>query len=240
MRPTESRDDREEMDMCCCEGVEGLFDEDQAERDLRRYRSKGPKRTTRMLLDALMAQGVGDASVLDVGGGVGAIPHELLRNGAARATAVDASGAYVRAAQREAERRGHAERMEVHHGDFVGLAPEIQAHDVVTLDRSICCYRDMPALVDASAARAVRLYGMVLPRHAWWNRMGVFMVNAGLRLSGSAFRVFAHPTRAIERRLRDLGLERVFCRRMLVWQVEVYVRRSPSGLDTSSPQTGPV
>lgn len=218
----------EGMDPYCCQGAEGLFDERHAERDLRRFRSKGPKRTTRMLLDALTAEGIEDASVLDIGGGVGAIPHTLLSTGASGARIVDASSAYLRAARQEAARRGHADRIDVHHGDFVGLAPEIPRHDVVTLDRAICCYRDMPALVGASADRAARLYGIVVPRDAWWNRMGIFLVNAGLRLTGSAFRVFVHPPKDIERMLRDQGLERVYSGRTLVWQVGVYVRRDGS------------
>lgn len=172
-----------------------------------------------------MAEGIEGASVLDIGGGVGAIPHRLLRSGARRATEVDASGAYLRAARDEAERQGHMDRIDFRHGDFVELAPDIAQHDVVTLDRAICCYGDMPALVSASADRAGRLYGVVLPRDAWWNHMGIFLVNAGLRLFRSSFRVFVHPTEAVERRLREQGLERIFRRRRLVWQVAVYARR---------------
>lgn len=213
------------MDHCGCQGAEGIFDDRQAERNLRRYRKKGVKRTTRMLLDALVAEGIEGASVLDIGGGVGAIPHQLLSKGAQRATEVDASGAYLRVAREEAERQGHAERIDFRHGDFVELASDIAQHDVATLDRAICCYGDMPGLVSASAERAGRMYGVVLPRDAWWNHMGIFLVNAGLRLFGSAFRVFVHPTEEIERMLRERGLERVFRRRGLVWQVAVYVRR---------------
>ena len=201
-----------------------MFDDRQAERDLRRYRNRGPKRTTRMLLDALADQGVEGASLLDIGGGVGAIPHELLPKGIQRVTAVDASDAYVRAARKEAERRGHADRIDVRAGDFVALAPDVPRHDVVTLDRSICCYGDMPALVRASAERAGRLYGVVVPRDAWWNRLGIATVNAGLRLFGNPFRAFVHPMDELERRLREHGLERVFHGRTLIWQVEVWAR----------------
>ena len=216
------------MDHCGCPGAEGIFNDRQAERDLRRYRTKGPKRTTRMLLDALTEQGIEGASLLDIGGGVGAIAHEAFPRGAGRATAVDASEPYLRAAREEAERRGHAERIEFLSGDFVALAPEVPQHDVVTLDRSICCYGDMPALVSASVERAGQLYGFVVPRDAWWNRVGIALANTGLRLFGNPFRAFVHAPPAIALRLREQGFERTFLRQTFIWQVEVWRRVSES------------
>jgi hypothetical protein len=46
------------------------FDDRQAKADLRSYRKKGPDRSTPLLLDALRAEGVEGASLLDIGGGV--------------------------------------------------------------------------------------------------------------------------------------------------------------------------
>jgi predicted RNA methylase len=76
-----------------CQDVETLFGKRMAERDLRRFRKSGPARTTRILLDALIAEGVEDATLLDIGGGVGAIPNTLLAAGARSAVAVEASTA---------------------------------------------------------------------------------------------------------------------------------------------------
>ncbi|MGZ8690915.1 MAG: class I SAM-dependent methyltransferase, partial [Aeromicrobium sp.] len=45
-------------------------------------------------------------TVLDIGGGVGAVHHELLHSGAATAVDVDASRAYIAVAREEAERQG--------------------------------------------------------------------------------------------------------------------------------------
>lgn len=204
-----------------------MFGEREAASDLRRYRRRGPSRTTRVLIEALIDRGVEEATLLDIGGGIGAIPHALLSAGASRAIAVDASSAYLRAARDEAERQGRLGQIELHHGDLVELAPGVPRVDVVTLDRAICCYPDMPGLVRASAERAVRLYAITVPRDAWWNRLGVSLVNLGLRLRGRPFRTFVHPTRAIERALAEQGLERDFLRTTPIWQVEVYVRRGP-------------
>ncbi len=196
------------MPACCCASTDcydAKFDDARAAEDLRSYRSKGPGPTTRLLLDALRAEGVEGTTLLDVGGGVGVIQHELLDAGVRRAVQVDASHAYVRAARAEAERRGHADRTTFLHGDFVALAPEIEPADVVTLDRVICCHPDMEALVAASASRARRVYGIVVPRDAWWVRAGDGGANALRRLRRDRFRTYVHPLAAINAAIREHG-----------------------------------
>ena len=80
---------------------------------------------------------------------------ELLGAGAAFAVDVDGSPAYVVVARDEAQRRGVADRVHYEAGDFVELAPSIAPADLVALDRVVCCYPDMPALLAASAGRPV-------------------------------------------------------------------------------------
>jgi 2-polyprenyl-3-methyl-5-hydroxy-6-metoxy-1,4-benzoquinol methylase len=204
-----------------------MFGERTAARDLKRYRRRGPSKPTRVLLDALRARGVQGASVLDIGGGVGAIQHELLDAGAEAATGVDASPAYLKAAGEEARRRGHADRVNHREGDFVALADRVAPADVVTLDRVICCYPDMDALVGRSAERARRLYGLVYPRDAWWTRLAFRCVNLGLRTARREFRVFVHHTEAVDAVATARGLTRGLQRTAgPVWQVAVYERTS--------------
>jgi magnesium-protoporphyrin O-methyltransferase len=57
-------------------------------------------KTTRELIDALITAGVNEMTLLDIGGGLGAIQHELLAAGASQATHVEASTAYLDAAKR--------------------------------------------------------------------------------------------------------------------------------------------
>ena len=213
------------MSGCCCQGFESMFGDKTARRDLKRYRKKGPSKPTRRLLDALRREGVEDASVLDIGGGVGAIQHELLDSGAARATGVDASPAYLRAATSEAERRGHGEQVTQHEGDFVALAGGIASADIVTLDRVICCYSDVNRLVGRSAERAHHLYGLVYPRDAWWTRLAFRLMNLGLRLARKQFRAYIHPVDAVDGISRSAGLA-LQTRQNVgpIWQVVVYER----------------
>jgi SAM-dependent methyltransferase len=210
---------------CCqCEGIERQFGHKTASRELRRLRKRGPAPTTRMLIDALRQEGVAGASILDVGGGVGAIYHELLASGARDAVHVDVSPDYLSVAREEAERRGHADRVEFVRGDFVEISPVQPESDVVTLDRVICCYPDMERLVALSADKTRRLFGAVYPREAWWMRLFVVAINAVGRLRRTAFRAYLHPPAAIDALLRARGLERRSFRRTLAWEVVVYAR----------------
>src|SRR5918994_5102885 len=84
------------VDRCGCgDDFTSIFDEATAEHDRARYRANGPDRTTRMLLDMIGTRGVGGASVLDIGGGIGVIVPGLLRAGAGHAVLGDAASAYL-------------------------------------------------------------------------------------------------------------------------------------------------
>lgn len=213
------------MVSCCeCQGIESKFDPRTARRDLKRLRRRGPLPATRLLLDDLRARGVAGASLLDIGGGVGAIHHALLDAGAATALQVDISSAYLAAAREEATRRGHGERVRFTHGDFVQQAPALPDADIVTLDRVICCYPDMETLVGLAAGKARRVLGAVYPRAGWGVRVGIWIENLLARLRRSDFRVYLHAPAAIDRVLRAHGLERATLRRTLAWEVATWAR----------------
>jgi magnesium-protoporphyrin O-methyltransferase len=207
---------------CQCQGIEDLFNEKNAAKELELYRKRGPDKTTRMLIDALKAEGVRDLSLLDIGGGVGAIQHELLEVGAQAALDIDASQAYLNAAREEAARRGLAERVDYQYGNFVELAEQVPSADIVTLDRVICCYPDMVSLVSLSAARAKKLYGVVYPRDSWWIKLALSIMNVFFRLQGNPYRAFVHPTRAVEAIILGEGFEQRYYKNTLIWQVAVY------------------
>ena len=212
------------MSNCHCRGAETLFDAKVATRELRQYRRRGPRKTTRLLLDALEAAGVAGRTLLDIGGGVGVVQHELLRAGVTEASGVEASAAYLAAAREEAARQGHADRLRLEHGNFVELAPTLPPADIVTLDRVICCYPDMPALVGLSVALAREAYGLVYPRDTWWVKVGLALGNLALWARRNPFRTYAHPTAAVDALVRGHGFAPRFMRRTLIWQVVVYRR----------------
>lgn len=205
-----------------CQGIEEVFGEKYVSRELRRYRKKGADRTTQLLTEALQREGVAGLEVLDIGGGLGAVQHALLAAGASRATDVEASHAYFRAAKEEAQRRGLAQRVSFRLGNFVDLARDIEAADVVTLDRVICCYPEMARMVKLSVERARQLYGLVYPRDTWWTRLAVWLENLRERVRGSSYRGFVHPNRAVEAILEEHGFVKHFSQETAVWQIAVW------------------
>jgi SAM-dependent methyltransferase len=210
---------------CCKPDYDAQFDAKNAREDLLTYRRDGPDGSTRRLIDALLREGVEGATLLDIGGGVGAIQLELLAAGAASTIDVDASAAFLAVAEEEADARGLGDRVAYRYGDFVELADSVEAADIVTLDRVICCYPDVRALVGRSAGHARRLYGLVYPLDRWWTRIIGRFGNLMFRIFRNEFRLHVHPEAVVEELVRDAGFERRYWHAGWIWQTVLYARR---------------
>ncbi len=208
----------------CCKITNDQFGQDTAEADLREYRRKGPAKQTRLILDAIRSLGLKDASLLDVGGGIGAIYHELMKDSVSRATHVDASTAYLAAAREETEKRGNAGKVDFVHADFTDVAETVPQADVVTLDRVVCCYPDYKSLLKAAASRSSRALVMAYPRENGLSRFIIAVMDWFLKISRNPFRVFVHPVAEMNALLRAEGLHRVTLSRLFVWEVALYQR----------------
>jgi magnesium-protoporphyrin O-methyltransferase len=176
---------------CCARDYEKVFGRKTAERDARRFRSRGLRGSAKALAE--LAGDVRGESVLEIGGGVGAIEIELLEAGAVRATNVELAATYEDAAGVLLEERGLAERVERRVGDFVSEADAVEPHDVVVMHRVVCCYPDVDALVGVAAQHARRRMVLTYPRERPLVRAALAAVNLIMRLSGSSFQVYVHP-----------------------------------------------
>jgi SAM-dependent methyltransferase len=207
-----------------CIGIEELFNKKLAAKELRRFQQKGARPTTRFIVEKIVAQGVEGLTLLDIGGGVGAVQVELLSAGALSAVDIDASAAYLAAAQEEAARRGFTARVTYRHGNFVDLAGSIADADVVTLDRVVCCYTDARALVELSAKRARKMLAMVYPRDSWLTRFLNRCLNLLRKAQRSEFRTFVHPRPLLEASARAGGLESRGTFPRGFWEVALFAR----------------
>lgn len=213
------------MDCCQCQGIETKFDRKYVAKKLKKYHETGPKQTTKQLIEALQAQNVSGMTLLDIGGGIGDIQHALLKSGVSSVTDNEASTAYLEACRQEAERQGHADRIRHIPGNFVEVAEDIAPADIVTLDRVICCYPDMPTLVSQSVQKARKLYGIVYPLDRWWVWLIMELYyNFRHWALRNPMRNFVHPSREVEALIQKNGLERCYYKLMGPWQVAVYVR----------------
>ena len=208
----------------CC--YDDAFDEREARGHQRRYRREGPRGTTRALATALAPNGAAGLSVIDIGGGIGGLQHLLLEAGAATTLDVEASGPYVEVAREEAARLGFADRARFLHADFVKVERDVEAADVVGLDRVVCCYPDVSALVGAAARHARRRLGIVLPPDGPIAQAIIGLLNAWEWLRRSAFRAYAHRHTTVVDAAASAGLALVSSERVGIWQMLVFERRA--------------
>ena len=213
--------------MTCCHrcATADQFDSAVARRDLRRFRRRGPDAPTRHLLAAVQARLLPPGpTLLDIGGGIGAIHHVLLERGFSQATHLDGSGDYLAAAADEARRLGHADLVQFHLAEFPAEASMVAAADVVTLDRVVCCDPDYAGVLGAAATRARRLLAFSYPRPRWLTRLVVASANAVRRLFGRGFRAYVHPPARMTAVLEGAGMRRAWAGGTWIWAVEVFER----------------
>jgi len=213
--------------MDCCahhQGLNSLFNEDNARGEVKAYWKNGIDKHARALVEAVSARGVGGASLLEVGGGIGGLHVELLKRGAARATDVDISSAYLSAAQRITEKLELRDKVTYLLADFAREADTVPAAEVVILHRVVCCYPNMPQLVTVAAGHARRLLALSFPRRAWYTRLFGKIINAGMWLTRSGFRFYLHPPEAILAVAAESGLVPVQQKSSWPWQIVIFER----------------
>ena len=206
-------------DCCSPKGYRWVFSERSARAEARRYRRKGLDATSRRIVDVLKAQGVEGRTVLEVGGGIGAIQIELLKAGASRAVSIELTPTYEEVAAALLSEGGLADRVERKVMDFAQAASQVDGADVVIMNRVICCYPDMPRLAGAAADHARQVLVMSYPTGAWWMRAGLAAGNFLLWLLRREFHIFVHPPREIMATTKRHGLEPVLEDRGALWTV---------------------
>ena len=212
------------MSGCCATGYERFFGPRLARRDARRYRKRGLDDTAQRLVDELASRGVGGASALEVGGGVGTIELELLRKGVEHATIVELSHGYDEEAEALAREAGVEERIERRHGDFVEQEALVDPADVVVMHKVVCCYPDPEKLVGAAARHSRRLLALSFPRDTWWLRRAVRVGNVWFRLIGG-IETFLHEPARVLAIAESAGLRPVLHERSgRIWRVAVFER----------------
>jgi 2-polyprenyl-3-methyl-5-hydroxy-6-metoxy-1,4-benzoquinol methylase len=213
------------MSFCDCTMIDRTFDPSTARRDLRRFRRRGPAKQTRALLDGIQQTPLPEgATLLDIGGGIGAIHHVLLDKGFSHATQIDAAVAYLDASKDETQRLGHTGRVTFRHGDFHDLVQEAPDVDVVTLDRVVCCDADYRTMLGGAADRAKRLVAFTYPRPRAATRAFIAAANWFSRTFLSGFQAYVHPPEEMARVLEEHGMRRRSSGGTFIWAAEVFER----------------
>jgi len=206
-------------DCCSPKGYRWVFSEKTARSEARRYRKKGLDGTSKQIFDFLMRQGVEGRSVLEVGGGIGAIQIELLKAGATRAVSVELTPTYEEEAIALLREAGLSDRVERKIMDFATAGAAVQSADIVIMNRVICCYPDMPRLAGAASDHAREMLVMSFPRRTLWMRAGLGLANLMFRAMRREFQIFLHPPRRILATSQEHGLRTVLDDSGFLWTV---------------------
>jgi magnesium-protoporphyrin O-methyltransferase len=209
----------------CC-GSESIFDAKKAQQHLKTYRKKGPDKFTTKLLESLSQNNLENLTLLDIGGGIGVLQHELIKKGINKTTDIDASPEYIAVAKGLMQENGNEDKMEFIYSDFNDCHKEVEKHDIVTLSRVVCCYPDAVELINNSAAKANQYYGIVYPSNGILADMVQACMNFIFYLKRNPFRVFMHDENLIEETIGKNGLKRIYYGSAFPWKIALYKRIS--------------
>ena len=160
----------------------------------------------------------------EVGGGIGAVQIELLKAGVTRAVSIEMTPTYEKAAGAVLRKAGFEDRVERRLMDFAEATADVEAADIVILNRVICCYPDMPKLARAAAAHTRQVLVLSYPRQTWWTRLGLSLANLVLWATRRRFQVFVHRPERILATAADGGLTTMLNQAGIFWQVTAFRR----------------
>jgi magnesium-protoporphyrin O-methyltransferase len=208
------------MPCSCCAGESlDIFGEKGARRELRRYLRKGlGGDDARLIVSWAEDRGLEEATVLEVGGGIGQVQAELLRRGAAAGTVVEVVSAYARPAAELAEVASIADRSSFLVADLLETPDAVEPADVVVLRRVVCCSAAGPALLGAAAGKTRRTLLASYPRDRVLVRTFIRIQNVLFGLIRKRFRVYLHAPADLERAAAEHGLRRMRAARGAVWE----------------------
>lgn len=214
--------------MGCCDprGCDGFFTQRMARRAAKRYRERGLDKPALRLLTFLEREGVNEATILEVGGGVGEVQIELLKLGAAGTVNLEISAAYEHEAAQLLREAGAEDRAQRRIHDIAADPEAVAPADVVVLNRVVCCYPDYERLLGAAADHAEGLLVFSYPRRNAISRLLIGLQNLSFRLRGKEFRVFVHSPSAMFRVLEERGLRLVYAHEPVVWQIAGFARQT--------------
>ncbi len=212
------------MDIGHCCGANEIFDLKQARKQLKKYRRRGPRGSTGKLLNQIGQSSMNNKTLLDIGGGIGAIQWFFLENGGRMTTDVDASGAYLKTAKEYSVEMGWDDRCEFMMGDFVEETLVFEIHDFVTLDKVVCCYPEYRLLLEKAASHCNETLALTFPVQNLVSRFLTLLNGFYFYFKNNPFRTYIHPPSEIGKLIQSCGFERVYAGISFPWHVQIYRR----------------
>ncbi len=208
----------------CC-GADMFFDEKKAKKEYRKYVKKGPGKATKRLINQLSGFDVQNKTLIDVGGGIGAIQWWFLQQGGHRTTDIDASTGYLQLAASHAQKEAWSDKADFVSGNCTEVYDRLEDPDFITLDKVVCCYPDFMDILEKSCKKARHAIALSYPMDGLLATTMRNLAALYLSLKKNPFRPYIHPVRQI----REIFSQHGFVRRQhtlaFPWHVETYVKQ---------------
>lgn len=176
------------------------------------------------LLRTSIEPDVAGKTVLELGCGEGELLRDLIRAGATRGTGNDLSPASIAIAEARAREEGLADLARFEAAD--GATARLQEHDVVVLDKVICCFAEFEQLLRNASSAARTSVAFTLPRTdgAWSAAASVVMRLGNLAewVRRSGFRTYVHDEREVHAVMLASGFALQQRRTAAMWALRVY------------------
>lgn len=207
----------------CC-GADLFFDQKKSGKLYKNYLIKGPSRVTAKMIKQLEKQEIAGKSMVDIGGGIGALQWWFLENGGNKTVDIDASSGYLKQAENHAISKGWESNAQFLLGDCLDVYPQIKYADFITLDKVVCCYPNYKEILEASCDKATEAVSLSYPMDGFISDAIRKLGDILMSFRDNPFRPFIHSVTDIRTVFEQKGFKRVAHKLVFPWHVETYER----------------
>ena len=207
----------------CCD-TNKFFDKKNAEKELKKYVKSGPQGATKKLLGALSTIDKNGKTLLDIGGGIGIIQWEFLKEQTARTMDVDAANGYLETAKSISSEFGYSDKTSFIQQDFNDVAHTLGKYDFVTLDKVICCYPDYQKILLNATAKSDKYLALTFPISNIFSKVLNTIGRLYFLIKKSEFKTYIHPSREVEQLIVNQGFKPFYKGISFPWNVQVFER----------------
>lgn len=209
----------------CC-GADLFFDKKTAKKQYRQYLKKGPSRVTAKIIQQLTSKTIEGKSLIDVGGGIGALQWWFLQQGGSQTTAIDASSGYLQQAEEHAVKNAWEEKTDFVLGDYTVVHTQVDRPDYITLDKVVCCYPDYKEIIEVSCKKAKTHIALSYPIDGIFSKIVSWFGALFIKFKSNSFRPYVHSVNKIREVFHGQGYERVSHTMAFPWHIETYRRKN--------------
>ena len=205
---------------CCSANI--FFDEKMARKQYTTYLKKGAPKVTAKIIEQLSSLEIEGKTLIDVGGGIGALQWWFLESKGSETISIDASSGYLEQAESHAKMKGWANQTRFIFGDFVQAHEQVEPVDLITLDKMVCCYPNYKEIIEISCAKANGHIALSYPIDGPISKLFAWFDGLLNKFKGQNFRPFVHPVSEIRKTFEQAGFKRISYNLVFPWHVETY------------------